>query len=387
MIRLGRREEVEEYFEKQAVSQSFIKALLNGVDFINHDNEKNLYYEEKGHFIIGSGVDVQITQGQIEYDNQYHHFSNNKPSDTIMSIVNKVYDDFNFEGLDPEQYPRLLDLRDLILESCDAHKYSTGWKEETRINKIIEGGSSYFNELITCNGKQITSDIENQVISNIVMSFKTHKHTSHYFKDEGFDIFYQIPIYFKQNGVYCKVLIDMLLVDHKNKQLQPIDLKTMSGKTRDFPKSLKKMRYDIQASFYTQGLSWLSWSKNEAYTPIIELEDSIKGKAYKINPFKFIVETTDYKENKITGDVAYYQGTPLVYVVSKYTMLIGKSGKPELNVFGYDNDGEEVKEYPIVFQEVKGWWQGLELYKWHEQNGYEYDKEVFENNGKLLINF
>lgn len=384
MIRLGTQKDVEEYFNRKAASQSFLKALLNGVDFINHNNEKELYYEEKGHFIIGSGADIQLTQGQIEFDKQYHQFRNKKPSAAIMSIVTKIFEDLSdgVEDMDSIVYPKLSDLENEILESCEYHDYSRKMLAPTKINKILKEGEDYYNELIESNGKQIISEIEGQIISNIVMSFKSHKHTSKYFQEgEGLDIFYQVPIYFSQNGVDCKVLLDKVIIDHNKKTIQPIDIKTMSGATRTFPVALRRFRYDIQASFYTLGLNTLLFGEG-ASTPVEGFEKVTAE--YKMLPFKFIVETTDYKENKLTGDINYYQGTPLVYRLDNYVLEMGAKGRPELEVFA---DDDVSQDFPIVFKEVEGWTQALSLYKWYEENGYEYDKDVAKNNGELLITY
>ena len=131
---------VEDYYTNPAISQSQLKLLL-GPDpsIFNTIQEPDLYFEEKKHFIIGDGVDIQLTR-PIEEFNQKFHISNlqNKPSDTIKSIVNQVYD------LVKEEVGSLADkglLRDHtfeIIDSCNDHNYQPNWKIETRIAKVVE---------------------------------------------------------------------------------------------------------------------------------------------------------------------------------------------------------------------------------------------------------
>ena len=128
---------VEDYYTNPAISQSQLKLLL-GPDpsIFNTIQEPDLYFEEKKHFIIGNGVDIQLTR-PIEEFNQKFHISNlqNKPSDTIKSIVNQVYDRVK------ETYPNIETIQNYnnaILDACNDHNYQPNWKTETRIAKIIE---------------------------------------------------------------------------------------------------------------------------------------------------------------------------------------------------------------------------------------------------------
>jgi hypothetical protein len=91
MIRYGNPQEVEEYFADGSVNQSYLKNLIKGVDHLGKD-EKTMYYEEKGHFIIGSAVDVWLTQGVANYNAQYFTAGEKKPSPTMMSITQMIFD-------------------------------------------------------------------------------------------------------------------------------------------------------------------------------------------------------------------------------------------------------------------------------------------------------
>ena len=235
---------VEDYYINPAISQSQLKLLLGPDSSIfNTIQEPDLYFEEKKHFIIGNGVDIQLTR-PIEEFNQKFHISNlqNKPSDTIKSIVNQVYDRVK------ETYPNIETIQNYnnaILDACNDHNYQPNWKTETRIAKIIEAWE-YWEDLKQAEGKVVLSQEENDLISQIVMSIRTNPTTNKYFEtSKDVEILDQLAIYFSYCDIDCKALLDRVIVDHKNKTIQPIDFKTMGDQTLYFPKSLRQRRYDI----------------------------------------------------------------------------------------------------------------------------------------------
>ena len=374
MIRLGKQQEIDDYFSSDNINQSFLKLLLSGVEFLKQD-EKTLFYEEKGHFIIGSGVDMKLTQEKEAYDSVYHTFKGKKPSDTVLSIVHQVFDNAHIDDIPPDM--ELIDYHQLIIESCNNHNYCSKMGDAIRVGRVVEAARDYFLELTQAVGKQIVSTVEDNLINNIKMSLTTSEYTHRYFKDSpDIDIFYQVPIYFEYNGVKCKALLDMLILNRKKRVAQAIDIKTLGDSVKNFPFSVKRRGYNLQGSFYQYGLEKLSFGK--ATTPIKEIGDL---KDYQILPFKFLVETTEYKENKITGEINYYQGKPLAFILSEQQMNIGRYGRPELVIIGSNED----KVYPITFPEIRGFHQAIELYKWYEENTYDWDKEVQETEGNILI--
>lgn len=354
---------VEDYYINPAISQSQLKLLL-GPDpsIFNTIQEPDLYFEEKKHFIIGNGVDMQLTR-PIEEFNQKFHISNlqNKPSDTIKSIVNQVYDEamqmytLEIRSISDSLY------RDLIIEACDSHNYQPNWKIETRIAKVVEAWE-YWEDLKQAEGKVVLSQEENDLISQIVMSIRTNPTTSKYFEtNKDVEILDQLSIYFSYCDIDCKALLDRVIVDHKNKTIQPIDFKTMGDQTIYFPKSLRQRKYDIQAAFYTEALK----SKKEYET-------------YKILPFKFIVEST------------INPGNPLVFTCSQELLRIGQFGAPKTYLYGkiVSKGYDHMSEYKsMVTLEIKGFHQLIEDYKWYLENGFETKREIVEAQGELEINW
>ena len=86
----------------------------------------------------------------------------------------------------------------------------------------------------------------------------------------------------------------------------------------------------------------------------------------------------------MTGEVYYNQGNPLVYSLSGDSLKQGKHGRPELTVIGGSTE-PIVQSYPIKYAKISGYLDAIRLYEWHQENGYEFDKEVIESNGNLTI--
>ena len=347
----------QEYRAHPAISQSQLKLLL-GPDpsLFNTVREPELYFEEKKHFIIGDAVDCQLTRPIEEFNNKFHVSTlQNKPSDTIKSIINQVFDHVKEihgrEILTIDRYPNA------ILDSCNDHEYQSRWNDQTRINKVVEA-YEYWEDLKQAEGKQVLSEEENNLVSTIVMSIRTNPITAPYFKeDKDIEIRYQVAITFTLLEVECKALLDMIIINHEKKTVQPIDIKTMGDQTIYFPKSLRQRRYDIQAAFYTRALL-----------------SRVEFQNYEILPFKFIVEST------------IKPGNPLVFKCDKTLLEIGKLGRSAIRLSGI-SETRLVDTYYGRVEPIKGFMELLEDYKWYMEHGFETPRVIMAREGELDINW
>lgn len=352
---------VEEYYNDSRLSQSKLKLLLgNNPNLFNTVAEPKLYFEEKKYFLIGDGVDCQLTRPITEYAEKFH-VSNveNKPSDTMKSIINQVFDEvkaFNIRNPTCDQsIGNIQDYPEYCIIVCNEHNYQNNWKEATRIAKVCEAWE-YWDDLKAGEGKTILSAEEDSLISQIVMSIKTNEVTSPYFEhNEGEEIMYQVPIFFTINEVDCKGLLDMVIIDHTAKIIVPIDIKTLGDNTMNFPKALRQRRYDIQGAFYTEGL-------RQTYP------------GYTILPFKFIVESTTSP------------GTPLVYTMDTQLLETGKYGRSGIKLKGISQDSLMQVYYGRI-ENIKGYLQLIEEYKWYLENGFEKHINMVNAQGEFTVNW
>lgn len=346
MIHRTSNEYVQQYRDYEAISQSQLKLLLTGVDAFNNVESEEKYYSEKEHFIVGSAVDCIVTQGRDVYEMSYYVSDlESKPTASVMSVIKEVYD-LHIENLvlvltqDIESE----EIKQLIMEAANNQSYQVKWKDETRLNKLIDLGKDYWYDLIKSKNRQILSLEQSEHIELIADNILNHPYTQKYFQDsDTIDVYYQKALFFNFEGVDCKALLDMIIIDHFNKTIQPIDIKTMGDYITNFPISFARRRYDFQAAFYTEAIS-----KNNKWK-------------YDILPFKFIVESTINPK------------TPVVFTCSESVLNKGKYGIPEERIGNH------------VLRRKYGFSDAIKLYKWHVKNGFEHDKVIVENEGNLLL--
>jgi len=330
------------YRESKAVSQSLIKSLLYGVGLYHKLAKEE---EEETHFLIGDAVDILLTQGEDVFESLFYVSKVDKPSDTIMNIVNYVFirDKSKFNNT-----------QSLILEACRVYNYQSNWKDETRLFKILELGEVYWVELLKCQGRTMIDSEQYLTITKVVESLKNHKFTREIFQQESLN---QLAIYFEIDGIDCKALLDRVNIDHVAKTLQPIDIKTIGDYTKSFKFNAQRFRYDIQAAWYTEALK--QWQR-------------FNYPDYWILPFQFVVESTKYPGF-----------CPLVFTCSDFDLNAGKYGIniiTQVELFNlYDS---QIIERPRAY---KGFLEGLKIYKWYEENSYDLDKEIVESKGNLTL--
>lgn len=367
------KSKVEDYFNSPAINQSRLKLLPKGVDYFNSVREESeaevMFYEEKTHFILGHAAEMKLQNGIQDFEDTYHMSDITKPSDKLMSITQQIFDLQSRVKELNEPFPLLTDekIKQDIIDAISFHEYYPKWGMDTKVNKVKTECTDYYNDLIRAFGKQILDLDEAVIIDAIVNSLQRSQRTSRFFNEEetpDIDYYYQLPIYFTYLGVECKILIDILEVDHIKKTLRVIDIKTLGDFTLRFPSSLRKFRYDFQVAFYTIGVN--RWKKT-----ITEIE------GYQILNPQFIVETTK----------PGYQGNPLLFTCSDQLIDIALYGRKLYATSEHYDDRNMLISQPIQTSELFGVVETVELYKWHLDNGFEVDKIVRENNLTLSLDW
>jgi hypothetical protein len=345
MIIRSSKEQIQEYINSPAMNQSKLKLLSISAQAFQEVKEPDLFFEEKEHFLIGKAVDDFITMGEDYFDENYYVSDIVKPSDTIMSIVQQV-----FQSRESDNF-----FDNNLLAAIEAHNYQPNWKPDTKITKVSTEGESYWNELLQSEGKTVLDKEQILKIDSIVGQLLEHRFTKDYFiAKEHINIYYQLPIYFTENNVECKALLDMVIVDFQTKTITPIDIKTIGDYTKFFDYQCLRRRYDIQASWYLQGLE--KWR-----------DDNLKD--YQIDNFKFIVASTTK------------QCDPIVFNTTDKFINAGKHGSSKIRQY-YVNDASGTEE---SIMKMYGWKNLLQIYKWQEENGWDKDYEIETNNGTFII--
>ena len=198
---------------------------------------------------FGSLFDTIITKGDTALD-EYSICSITVPEaerkalDYISSMTDK---------------PRL-DLGELpesqITALCDACGYQTRWGYDARIRHLLPY-SVYYDTKRT--GKRIVSlDDWNDAIE-MERALRGNRHLAELFgKEDTGDVEYiyqakYIEDYMMDDGevINVKIMPDLVVVNHKEKTIQPVDLKTSVMPAYDWADNFIKYRYDLQAELYT----------------------------------------------------------------------------------------------------------------------------------------
>jgi len=335
--------EINDYYNNPRISQSALK------DFMVHPMlykakhiDKSYTKQKKNYFELGSLVDCLVLTPEY-FEEIYSIYTGNKISPQVRILAEEVV----LQGLDNSSYEVLLETAKKL------NILGTIKKIDTFKNKLLEENfDEYHNFFYNNSSKNIIDEEFYGKAIAITSSLLTSEFSNKYFNisRKGFEVLTATPIYWLYNGVKCKSLIDLIVIDHNTKTISVNDLKTTAENTSDFEKSIMKYRYDFQAAFYLEAVKW--WIKNER----TELAD------YEVlDEFSLLVEST----TRI--------GSPLCYTLHSSTVQIGKEG-----CFYRDRNGITARQQG--FEEVI-----LDLVWAKENDIWHYKKEEYENKGVVLI--
>lgn len=343
-------EQINDYRNSQALNQSLIKVLIkDGIDeFLLKQAEMQSQeetYEEKDHFIIGNAVDHHFAFGEASYRSNYYLSElEEKPKDTPLKILKRAFS--KVIKTNPEPYPVHAYIKELW-EACNEeeyymNRYKSDYLQDTRMEAVIkDNGVAYWEDLKKANGKQVLTLQEDEKIDLIIQSFESHPHTAGILNldlglasSDNYIVIMQTPLYFTYEGVECKALPDVIVIDLLRKGIIIGDIKTTMEDILNFNRAIKRHRYDLQAAFYYHALRENMQYMNHLCNRYID--------EFHFSQFGFLTETTKNP------------GTPMVFVMDQTAMDIGRKGDDKY---------------------VLGWEQGIEKYKlW---KNVDFRKEAF----------
>lgn len=198
---------------------------------------------------FGSAIDSIITGGEEEFNAKFIVADFPVIPDSIISIIKSLFEQFS------DVYTSLESIPDTdIINTAATFNYQNNWKPETRVKVIKEKGISYYKLLYISQGKTIINTDTYNDILRTVAALKDSESTRWYFaKDNPFDNIerlYQLKFKYTFNNVDYRGMLDLVLVDHNNKRIIPVDLKTSSKPEWDFYKSFIEWSYSIQSRLY-----------------------------------------------------------------------------------------------------------------------------------------
>lgn len=337
-----------EYHKLEKLNQSLLKQILkHPQSFIETekrfkqqliDKENGIIEKIKPHFLFGKIVDFMLTEDSEFEDTFYVMKSVKMPSDTIIDIVTIIFNEYRDSG-------ELEDHKGAVLEAASRFNYQPTYKEETRFQKIIEAGSDYFKILQESANKLIISEEEYSKALIACAALKSDPYTKQYLvKTKDVEIIKKPIIEFTFQGIDFKGELDIVTINHSQKKIYPVDIKTMSGHISEFSTSFFKYRYDFQAAFYDKGI--------REY-PIIK---KLISEGYVVEYFKFLVVEKECKNS------------PMVYTTSHEVLKLGALG-------GTLTSGKK----------LEGIVSAIKRFKYHtDSNEWNYPAEYYEC-GELIL--
>ena len=152
-----------------------------------------------------------------------------------------------------------------VILTADAVNYQPKWKSDTRYGHIAEY-SKYYDTVMS--GKKMVSSEDWNDAMEMYKAFRSNAYLNSLFgtKDaNGVEYIYQAQ--FKTDWdvagrkVEVKIMPDLIVVNHNEKLVQPVDLKTSAMPAHSFAENFIKYRYDLQAELYSDVL-WKIMKEN-----------------------------------------------------------------------------------------------------------------------------
>jgi len=323
---------IEDYRKSNNVNNSLLKKISEGDVTVIRDGlpEFNSTYMD-----YGSYIDKIITEDKEPDVYVYPHTELSGHSKLLVDELIKR------NKLEIANEGRLV--------ISDELKLWTGVKkDDLRLKKVTSNEIETIinREIARKNGKDVISESDLKLAKNILNVLHTHEYSKDIVSPPlKIESYRQLALSFRLNGVEMKVLLDFLQINHKEKTLRPIDLKTGS-----------KANFIGQKGNYFQYKYWLQGSLY--YLAIMNLKNRYKElRDYKILPFQFLYISRERPE------------VPLVYELDEEAV--------SMYVEGYkDNRG----------QQRKGILDYLEDYKFHKETGiYDVTREEYENKGVIKL--
>ena len=267
----------EQYHDMNAYSYSIIRKYATG----GFKTLKTLFDKvtPTPEMKFGTLVDCMVTAGMGEAARQYD-IMDVVPTDAKKSVLDYLLSKENVVNMNN---CKLEDVQDMLITAADELGYQKRWGVDAKLKSFLGDAActEYFSKMKS--GKTIVS--AEDWTDAMAMTKALHNHP--YLKDifgegnkDGIEYLYQAKfiadiLINDDQIIHVKIMPDLLVVNHNKKYIIPVDLKTSSMPAYDFADHWQKMRYDLQASMYTEVLN-------------LNLLDSEEFADYKIGKYLFV---------------------------------------------------------------------------------------------------
>ena len=243
MITRGTIEEILEYRDSDAVSQSFLK------DVVMRGKPARTKHKES---VTGDIVDMYLTLPN-EVEDFYTTYSGGVPSPRLTEILTATMEWLYGKG---SLTPNIRDHRGAILKIAADDQFDMNKSDAVKFKQIEEKAKEWWEFMVTAGGKNVVSEKDRSFGAEIARYAENHPVSGPWFHDvPDRDFYFQVPTYFYHNGVECKILPDISVVSHLKKKLIIVDIKTVFASDHStIAHQIKKYDYPNQLSYYGVGM-------------------------------------------------------------------------------------------------------------------------------------
>ena len=224
-------------------------SILSRYDRDGFRNLSHLYDKlESPALRFGSAVDTMLTDGKEAFNNRFIVCEFPPLSEVLITLTKDLFNKYKSEYRSIDQIPDEIILSHTLT-------YLSNWGDEAKLKHIRSKCGDYYKLLSLALNKEILSQKDYDDTCNCVEELKNNPYTKGFFKVNPFDTRFekQFQLKFKSeyNGMNVRCMFDEIIVDHLEKIIYPIDLKTSGHPEEEFEQSFVTWRYFIQAQLYT----------------------------------------------------------------------------------------------------------------------------------------
>ena len=160
---------------------------------------------------------------------------------------------------------------------------------------------AYYKFLQTSNGKLLMTQQDKNIVEGCSIGIRAHVVANQLIFGEDLEAYNEKEIYFQQYGVDCRSKLDRVIVDHDNKKVTMVDLKTSRDDVYGECTKVADTGF-LSRDYHATGFMF-SCLRYSYYRQVAFYENALKAEypGYEIESFLVAISTSG------TGDVAVYK--------------------------------------------------------------------------------
>jgi hypothetical protein len=247
-----------------------LRLSFSRVSEFDRNGPRSLIDRQKisGEFLdFGSLVDDML-QPDFKITDKYYVFDGEKPTAMLGILCDELI--INMVNSNPNLPAD--DYRILLLTTIkNLGLWKTTKDDDKLVAKFTPNALEYVTAMVESTGKILVTNLLVQEAEEMVSVLKTHEFSRDFILG---DLEYQVEVNFEIGNFKFLSFLDYIKIDHVNKTIKGIDLKTGSKPVSEFLSNFIKYRYYLQGVIYSLALQY--------YALTNDLE------SYEILPFQFL---------------------------------------------------------------------------------------------------